>query len=131
MAKKEQEKIKTTHETHSLKCQLAEAEVAVAADELAEGLDQLEAIEDEKKATMENFKARAALIEAQAKVNKNLVRDKYIYRRVTCDLVLDYTKLAATLTRMDTKEIITERAMTADEKQMDLGFDGEEGKGAA
>ena len=121
----EQEKIKTTHETHRLQCALTEQEVAAAADELARGLDEFEAVEDEKKSIVEDFKARLALVEANIKVNRNLVRNKYTYKDIECDLILNYTELTATLVRKDTLEIVKERPMSSTEKQMNFKFDGQ------
>lgn len=122
----EEEKIKTTHETHKLQCALSEQEVAAAADELARGLDEFEALEDEKKSLVEDFKARLAVEEANIKVNRNLVRNKYTYKDVECELVLNYSELTATLTRTDTNEVVKERPMSSAEKQMNFEFNNQE-----
>ncbi|MBE3145027.1 MAG: hypothetical protein IMZ61_14080 [Planctomycetes bacterium] len=128
MAKKATEpSVKTTHETRYLKCMLTEDEISVAAQELARHLDEMEVLDDELKKVKADFKAQIERKEAELKVQKNLVRNKYIYRNVPCSLVLNYTGQTAICTRDDTQAIVEDRKMTMVEKQMDLGFDGADG----
>ena len=63
-----------------------------------------------------------------ARVQRNLVRNKYDYRQTPCTMVLNYTTQKVVVTRDDTKKVVSERKMLAEEKQMDMGFDGDEGK---
>jgi len=44
-------------------------------------------------------------------------------RSVGCELALDYASGRATLTRLDTGEVVVERDMSEEEKQMNLDFD--------
>ena len=127
MAKKDETpKVKTTHETRLLKCELTEEEVRVAAQELARNLDELEALDDQLGQVKADFKTQIVSKEAAAKVQRNLVRNKYDYRNTQCSMVLDYTNGTVTVTREDTGEVIKERKMHAEEKQMNMGFDDEE-----
>lgn len=128
MAKKKdaaEEKTKTTHERNLLKCQLSQEELLQYGDELATALDNLRNLQEEKESVVKEFKAREAAFEATIGAKQLLVRNKYEHRQVDCHLVLNYTKQTATLIRLDTGDIIKERAMTQDEKQMELGFDEE------
>lgn len=125
MAKKK-EAIKTTHETRLLRCELTEAEVREAADTLARNLDELEVLDDKLKEIKADFKAQIESKEAAAKVQRNLVRNKYDYRQVPCTMVLDYKEQTVLVTRDDTNVIVKERKMLAEEKQMDMGFDKNE-----
>jgi len=127
MTKKTDEpKVKTTHETRLLKCELTEEEVRVAAQELARNLDELEALDDKRKEVVADFKAQIEAKEAAAKVQRNLVRNKYDYRNTPCTMVLDYTTCTVVVTRDDTGATVSERKMQAEEKQMNMGFDGDE-----
>jgi len=131
MTKKSDEpKVKTTHENRVLKCELTEEEVRVAAQELARNLDELESLDDKLKELKAVFKAQIEAKEAAAKVQRNLVRNKWDYRTTPCTMVLDYTNGTVTVTREDTGEVIKERKMLAEEKQMDMGFDGEDSEAA-
>lgn len=123
---KDEAKVKTTHETRLLKCELTEEEVRVADQELARNLDELESLDDKLKELKADFKAQIEAKEAAAKVQRNLVRNKWDYRNTACTMVLDYTNGTVTVTREETGEIIKDRKMLTEEKQMDMGFDGDE-----
>ena len=127
MAKqKENDKVKTTHERHLLKCELSQDELLQCGDELAGALDNLRQAQEEKESVVKDFKAKEAMCEAEITTKQLLVRNKYEYRQTDCKLILDYTKQSATLIRLDTEGIVNERQLSEEEKQMDLGFDGEE-----
>jgi len=123
---KEQPAIKTTHETRTLKCKLTDEEIREASDCLARTLDELEMLEDEQQKIKSDFKAQIEAKEAATRVQKNLVRDKYAHRQVRCTMTMNYSTLKVIVARDDTGEIITERAMNEDEKQLKIDFDSEE-----
>ncbi|HIJ71686.1 MAG TPA: hypothetical protein HPP87_10035 [Planctomycetes bacterium] len=120
---KGKDSIKTTHETRSLKCELTEEELKEASESLARNLDALELLEDEKKKVTSDFKARIEAKEAEVRVQKNRVRDKYEYRPTRCTMTMNYSEGTVVVTRDDTEAIVNERPMSFEEKQMDLGFD--------
>ena len=127
MAKKKDEpSVKTTHETRLLKCMLTPDEIRVAGDTLARNLDELEVLDDKLKEIKADFKAQIEAKEAAAKVQRNLVRNKYDYRNTPCTMILDYTEGTVVVTRDDTEAIVSDRKMSMEEKQMDLGFDSDE-----
>jgi len=126
MAKtKAEDAVKTTHETRNLKCKLTKEELEVAADTLARKLDEADAAEDEKKSVAEEYKSRVTALEAEAKVQRHLVRNKYTFRNVDCQLVLNFTTGTAVCNRLDTGETVEARPLNHEEKQMDFKFDGE------
>lgn len=120
---KEQPAIKTTHETRMLKCRLTAEEITEASDALARNLDELEMLEDAQQEMKSNFKAQIEAKEAATRVQKNLVRDKYTLRLVRCTLTMNYTTLKVIVARDDTGEVVSERAMNEDEKQLKIDFD--------
>ena len=124
--KKQQEATKTTHETRQLKCVLTDEEIREASDCLARTLDELEMLQDEEKKIKADFKAQIEAKEAATRVQKNLVRDKYQFRPVRCTMTLNYTTLRVAVARDDTGEVVTERAMNEDEKQLKIEFDAQE-----
>lgn len=125
MGKKTEDSIKTTQESRLLKCELTTEEVSEAAQALARHLDELEALEDGLKTVKADFKAQIEAKEAAAKVQRGLVRNKYDYRQTPCTMVLNYTTQQIVVTRDDTKAVVNERKMLAEEKQMSMGFDGD------
>ena len=93
MSKKpEADSIKTTHETRLLKCALTEIEIRDAGQSLARNLDELEVLDDKLKEIKADFKAQIESKEAQAKVQRNLVRNKWDYRNIPCTMTLNYTQ---------------------------------------
>jgi hypothetical protein len=128
---KPEEQVKTTRETHTLKCSLTDKELLSHGEDLATALDNLRKSEDEKKSVVESFKAQQARLEADIAAKQLLVRNKWEFRKVDCNLVMNYSTQTATLIRLDTDEVVNERKMTHDELQLDLGFDGQDESEAA
>lgn len=119
-AKKGEDTIHKTQEFHSVKCKLTVDAKAEAAMQLAEAYTTLESLAIEKKTAMTEFKQRKEKIEEQVHVLSLKVKSGFEPRDIKCELQLNYTKLRATLIRLDTHDIVEERDMTADEKQMKL-----------
>ena len=124
--KTEEPKTKTTTETKILKCELTQAEVLVAADELARALDELHSAQSETESLKRQMKAKEAALEARITEKQLLVRNKYDFRKVECRNVLDFNTLEAYTLRLDTNEEIERRPLTMDEKQGSLPFDSKE-----
>lgn len=122
MAKK-QEKIKTITETRSLKCDLTEEELLQAGEDLAKAIDEARTLEEQRKSVNEDFKAKIAAEEAEITIKQRLVRNKNEFRNVQCELTLNYTTQKAVSIRTDTKEVVQERYMSYEEKQMKIDFD--------
>ena len=119
-------KVKKHTFTKSLKVQLTNEEILLAAESLAKTLDELGALEDDKKSLAESFKAKITEAEARTTQYKAKVRDKYEWRPVDCEEVMDSETGTVVATRLDTKEIIEERSMTYDERQGSLFTEKEE-----
>ena len=121
----EDAKTKTTNEKRSLKCQLTMDELLVAGDELAQKIDDLKKVKADKDAISKDFKAQESALEADIQWQQLLVRNKWEYRIVECENALDYESLECRVIRVDTGEIVIQRAMNQEEKEMTLPFDGE------
>ena len=128
MSKKNKDMIQKTYEPHVLPCKLSEKDRAEAADKLATALQRVDSLELEKKAKVAEFKG---LIDAQKERIHSLtveVKDGVAQRPIDCELQLNYSKLSATLIRLDIDEIVEERAMTEEEKQMKFDKKDMQGK---
>jgi len=129
MAKKpkqvEETKKKTTNEKRNLKCQLTRDELLVAGDELAQKIDDLKKVKADKIAITKDFNAQESALEADIQRQQLLVRNKWEYMSVDCENTLDYASLECRVVRLDTGEIVIQRAMNQEEKEMTLPFDGE------
>ena len=122
---KEKPRTKTTKEVRILKCLLTQEEILQAGDDLATALDNLKQVQAEKDSVSKTFKAKEAELEANITAKQVLVRNKYDYRKVDCDNILDYETTECYVIRTDTNEEVIRRAMSEDEKQTTLPFDGE------
>ncbi len=123
MAKKEKDKIATKQQSEYLKCMLTTEEVAMAANDLAKLLDDEKALETQLISIKADFKAKLEKCQADINVKQRLVRDKYEYCPVECDVEYNYTTLTVKLTRKDLNIMVEERKMTLGEKQMTMDFD--------
>ena len=119
MAKKN-DLIKVTHEPHTLGCKLGVKEKAEAADQLATVIQSAESLELEKKSVLGDFKSRMDALKERIHNLTMQVKDGVEMKSIKCELRLDYTKLTASLIRMDSGEIVEERPMTEEEKQMEM-----------
>jgi len=117
--------MKVTSEPHDLECALTQQERAVSAGQLAETLQRLEALDDNRKEAMADFNARKKTLTKELRSLTRHVKDGVAIRSVMCELKLNFTRLIAVLVRTDTGEVVYERPMTDDEKQMDMGFEDE------
>ena len=126
MAKKEKEtgdRIKITHEPHPLACKLTTEDRAIAAGQLAEAFQNLEALEIQHKTDTKNFNSLKQQFAGSVHRLSREVANGEAVRSVDCELRLNYTTLTASLWRTDTGEMYDQRPMTEDEKQMDIDFD--------
>lgn len=129
MAKTKLDVIQKTKESHVLPCKLSEKDIANAADKLATALQRVDSLKLEKKAKMAEFSSQ---IDAQAERIHSLtveVKDGIAQRPVDCELQLNHTKRTATLIRLDTEDIVEEREMNQEEKQMKISFEKKTKKG--
>lgn len=115
--------IQVTKEPHVLPCKLNEANRAEAADKLATALQRVDSLKLEKKAKMAEFKGMVDHQEERIHKLTVEVKDGVAQRPVECELKLNYSKLSATLVRLDTEDIVEERTMSEDEKQMKFEFE--------
>lgn len=129
MAKKN-EKTKVYKETRSLKCELTEKELLQAGEDLAKAIDETQMLEEQKKSAVDDFKARVAAKEAEITIKQRLVRNKNEFRPTECEVTLNYTTLKAKVIRADTKEVVQERDLSYEEKQMKIDFDKPEEEAA-
>lgn len=125
MAKREPPKpppLKVETFTRDLKVTLTAAEVAERADRAARLLEDRDRAEAELKAHATSVKIRIATMEAEMRELSAEVRTKYTYREVECERRFLFATGCVQEVRLDTEEVISERAMTEKEKQRDLPF---------
>lgn len=118
------------------KVSLTDKELLEHGTKLAELHQELATIENELDTIKSQFKSKIAAVETNIGREVCLVRDRFEYRNVTCERVIDYAAELVTETRLDTGEIINKRDLTEGERQMeidrvvDVDFAAQSGKAA-
>jgi len=114
------DRVKITHEPRDLSCSLSTKERADAANKLADVLDDIMRLEDDKKTMAADLSAQIKRLSAEVRQLTRQVKEGTATRSVLCELQLNWTKLTATTVRTDSGQVVEERGMTEDEKQLDF-----------
>ena len=114
------DRVKITHEPRDLSCSLSTKERADAANKLADVLDDIMRLEDDKKTMAADLSAQIKRLSAEVRQLTRQVKEGTATRSVLCELKLNWTKLTATTVRTDSGQVVEERGMTEDEKQLDF-----------
>lgn len=125
MAKKNKPVVIETRDRRHLMCDLTEAELAEAAQSLARHLDDYQALEDYLSAIKQQFKANLDRCKADIQKQKRLVRERKELRMTDVAVSTNYTTCRLTVTRTDTGEVIEDRKLRGEERQMKASFANE------
>lgn len=116
------------HLTQPLLCKLTDDEVRGLGDTLEEALANVDTLAEEKKSSAAGFKARIELAKERVDEIRGALRSKKELRDVECIETYIYRLGVARMTRLDTGEIVEDRALTASERQPSLpGVRSDEG----
>jgi len=103
--------------------------------EIARARQELAAVNDELDEVKSQFKSKIESCEKEQNRFMVLLNNGYEYRQVECEVVNDYKAGTVRVTRMDTGELVEERAMNDIDRQRELPMparsDKTEGDGAA
>ena len=103
-----------------LPCKLDQAGLAKLAEELGANLDKIAALEERKKAEADSIKGDIGLLDEATSLLRDKIRSKSVEREVQCEEVTDYRACEVRVTRLDTKETFSKRAMAKEELQLPL-----------
>ena len=103
-----------------LKCQLTEKEKTELSAQIAKAISDRASAEAKLKEVSASIKAQIAQLDAEISEKALQINNGYEYRNVECRMDKDYRLGSVTITRLDTGEVIRERPMTAEERQMEL-----------
>jgi len=103
-----------------LKCQLTEKEKTELSAKIAKAISDRASAEAKLKEVSASIKAQIAQLDAEISEKALQINNGYEYRNVECRMDKDYRLGSVTITRLDTGEVIRERPMTAEERQMEL-----------
>ena len=109
-----------------LKCQLTEKEKTELSAKIAKAISDRSSAEAKLKEVNASIKAQIAQLDAEISEKALQINNDYEYRNVECRIDKDYRLGTVTITRLDTDEVIRERPLTAEERQMELPGDKKE-----
>jgi hypothetical protein len=105
-------------ETRSLPCTLTDAEVLERSAELAEVVTDYAEIEGEKSAHAKHFKERLDGLRSRERALAREISSRSVERDVECVIRQDPIRGCVETMRLDTGELIEDRPMTAEERQL-------------
>lgn len=103
-----------------LKCVLTETEIKAAGAQLARSYSEITDLEDQKKSSASDFKARIDGSTAQASILARKIQNGYEFRDIECEEVWNWDEKSVDVIRLDTFEVVKSRTMTAGELQQGL-----------
>lgn len=103
-----------------LKCIFTEDEKKEMGSKLAQCFQECAEAEGRLKSVTTQIKSEIAFKEAEMASLAEKVRSGYEHRNVDCKKKLDYRLGTVTIARLDTGEVIREKPMDAEERQMSL-----------
>lgn len=106
-----------------LRCELTEDELKQIGEKLAKNVQEKTRLENAKKAMMADYKAKIDSVNADIVQGSNRIKDKCEDRMIICTKEYDFSKFTIKITRTDTGEIVSERAMTLSEKTEETLFE--------
>lgn len=106
--------------TRELKCPLTPDQWSRYAEEMARLEGQIGEIEERKKLHAAQCKAELDSVQDQIRVLARKLRERYEYRDVECREIRDDRTGRMTVVRLDTGDLIEERALTLKERQTEL-----------
>jgi len=118
--------ILATVQTDNLKVNLTQDDLLKAGEDLAKAMREANKLEEEKKQFVASIAAKIKEQEGKGEAARQLIQNKYDYKKTDCINIMDNTVGLFFTVRMDTEEIITERKMTSDERQSKINWPDEE-----
>jgi hypothetical protein len=104
----------------NLKCKLTQVEIDERRESVLKKLDEKDRIDFERKRVADGFKSKIGVIDEEISDLRSTLKRGYEDRNVECDEERDYALGKVFIRRLDTFEIVEERAMTVDERQPKL-----------
>jgi hypothetical protein len=105
-----------------LRCELSIEDVAERADRAAHLVSRRDSLEEEMKTDQKSRKSVIEQVEAEMRQASTEVRDRATYRDVPRVEVRDFKRGIVYVERNDIGTVVSERAMTAEERQAPLDF---------
>ena len=129
MGKKKKKHDSISAEDRNLKVVMEPTDHKKVSKDLANAVESLELINSAKKTAVAEYGAKAKAVAQDIQELSRCIRSGYFLRQVLCEKRINLGLLTVTVTRQDTGEIIEERPMSTEEKQMTMEFEDGDDKG--
>jgi transposase len=106
--------------TRSLRCELTKEELLECGKELADAKQQIDILDGELQQVKEQYKSRRTALEGKLNYAAQVIATGHEIRKVDCLTTHNYDNGRVTIVRLDTDELIEDRAMNEDERQRKL-----------
>jgi hypothetical protein len=120
--------VKIERVTRKLRVELTTEEVAKRADRCAHLVAERSSKKEAQKSATAHANAEIKQLDAELSSLSNEVRDKAKYSDVDCERRYNYRLGRVEEVRLDTKAVVSERAMTGAERQLENGLKEPKGK---
>lgn len=98
------------------------------ANDLANGVADIQRLDDQKKSVMSQLKSEIDAKQGQVNLSASHLRSGFEMRSMDCEVIYAFSDDVVRWVRCDTGELVYERKMLSDEKQMKLDELAKEGK---
>lgn len=110
-----------TEQLRHIEHKFSSEEMAQIAKDITDHLGRKDELEERLKSIKADYKAQAEQLDAELRNLTRKHRSGYEMREVRCDIVRDVDRGIVQFVRQDTKEIVSERPMTSEERQLTFG----------
>lgn len=104
---------------------LTQEQMRERADELVELHEKKREVEEASKASAKRYRDTKAALELELDAAVAQLRDGTEMRTIECRQDKDFARNTITITRLDTNEVVDERAMTGADRQLEIDMPGE------
>jgi hypothetical protein len=111
------------HVIKQLRCDLSHEEKLLRGEVIGHKLNELGRIQAAKKEAASSYKAQEEAAQGTVSVMGRALASGYEMRDVECRILMDFKNATVAYERCDTNEIVEERRMTVQERQMRLPLD--------
>lgn len=109
-----------------LKCMLTEAQLKEQAEKMADNLSQIAQYEADLKSIKRQIEADIAKCQSELTSAHEKYRSGFQMANIDCEVRKNFQTNTVTVIRLDTGEMIRERALTAEERQLMLELNQKE-----
>jgi hypothetical protein len=103
-----------------LKVPLTDQQKCVLSDEIAQAIEEMREAQSELKFISSEINGRIKAADAKVQTMANKIRSGYEIKEMKCLQMLDFSNGTVSVRRLDTGELVSERAMTVEERQPTL-----------